>query len=277
MGALSGNGYVQRRRGILGHLQDGRLTLLECGTHDVISMLADKATGIWFGSARGFAASCGAGEISERQARHLLESLEKKGYLKRFAKPRAHGNYPILVNKYEVTFGAHTGMRLNAAATKDWRRPVYESCAEHGVEKGVGKGAERSPFQEQELRHEKEITPSSARAQAPSQAAICLATLLHERILANSPAARVTVRQLGRWAKDVDLMLALDGRSEDQIRELIEWSQRDPFWKTNILSMGKLRQKFHQLSLKKESITKGGLTGDQLTRNNLAAAGHPVH
>ena len=129
-------GHVKRRRGILGHLQDGRITLLEEGAHDVISMRADKATGIWRGSARAFAANCGAGDVSERQARNLLESLETKKYIRRFATKGKRGNYPILVNKYEVTFGARSGMRLNAEASDDWRNPVYESCQVQGEVRG---------------------------------------------------------------------------------------------------------------------------------------------
>ena len=148
---MSSNGHVKRRRGILGHLQDGRITLLEEGAHDVIGMLADKASGIWFGSARAFSANCGAGDVSERQARHLVESLELKGYIKRFTTPRAHGNYPILVNKYEVTFGAQSGMRLNAAVTTDWRKPVYEFGPEHGPE--------HAPSQEGEVRKRSSSSP----------------------------------------------------------------------------------------------------------------------
>jgi hypothetical protein len=148
----TGNGFVKRRRGILAHLREGRITLAEAGAHDVIGMLADKCTGIWFGSARAFAANCGAGDVTERQARHLLETLEAKGYLKRFATPRAHGNYPILVNKYEVTFGAHDGMRLNASATSDWHNPAYEKCLEQG--------AEVAPYQE--VRREKKKAAARA-------------------------------------------------------------------------------------------------------------------
>lgn len=160
---MASSGHVKRRRGILGHLQDGRITLLESGAHDVIGMLADKASGIWFGSARALAANCGAGDVSERQARHLMESLEQKGYIRRFATPRAHGNYPILVNKYEVTFGAQRGMRLNAILTRDWRHPRYESCPEQGAEQG----AERAPLQE--VRSEKEkVIPRTPRAGFPS-------------------------------------------------------------------------------------------------------------
>jgi hypothetical protein len=159
------NGYTQKRRGAVEHLRDGRLTLLEYGAHDLILALADKETGIWWGSAKALAANCGAGDVSERQARHLLESLESNGYILRFAKKRGHGNYPILVNKYAVTFGAHQGMRLNAERTTDWRSPVYEHCQERGREQGEESGTaeggveglERAPFREGDLRKEKEL------------------------------------------------------------------------------------------------------------------------
>src|SRR5271163_2623452 len=88
---MSYGGHLKRRRGWLDHLQEGRVTLQESATHDIVGLLADKSTGMWFGSARAFAANCGAGDISDRQARHLLESLERKGYIKRFTTPRAHG------------------------------------------------------------------------------------------------------------------------------------------------------------------------------------------
>lgn len=138
------NGFVAKRRGVIEHLQDGRLTLLEYGAYDVLIGLAEKSTGIWPGSAKALAATCGAGDLSERQARHVLEALEAKQYIRRFARPRAHGNYPILINKYEVSFGAYAGMRLNAVATTDWRNPTYEPRLEQGAEQG----AERAPFRQ---------------------------------------------------------------------------------------------------------------------------------
>jgi hypothetical protein len=143
------NGYVPKRRGVLDHLQARRLTLLEYGAYDAIILLADKASGRWWGSAKALAALCGAGDLTERQARHILESLANKGYIRRFATPRAHGNYPILIDKYLVTFGALSGLRLNAATSDDWRKPVYEKCLEHGAEQG----AERAPIRD--LRREK--------------------------------------------------------------------------------------------------------------------------
>jgi hypothetical protein len=158
------SGYIQKRRGILDDLRDGRLTLLELGAHDVTVLLADKSTGIWTGSAKALAANCGAGDITDRQARHLLESLEKKGYIRRFPKRRSHANYPILVNRYLVTFGAYSGMTLNASATSDWRKPIYEARHEQGAEEGAQEGAQegagRAPIQEVRMKKEKKTTPA---------------------------------------------------------------------------------------------------------------------
>jgi hypothetical protein len=137
--------FVQKRRGILDHLQEGRLTLLEYAAHDVMLLKADKATGVWFGSAKALACTCGAGDLTDRQARHVLESLESKSYIRRFPTRRSHANYPILIHRYEVTFGAYTGMRLNAWASSNWRQPAYENC----LEQGAGQGAENAPYQEE--------------------------------------------------------------------------------------------------------------------------------
>jgi hypothetical protein len=159
------NGWVQKRRGAVEHLRDGRLTLLEYGALDLLLALADKESGICWVSAKALAAICGAGDFSERQARHVLESLEKKGYIRRFATKRGRGNYPILVNKFEVTWGAYKGTRLNTEKTMDWRRPVYEDCLADGLEQGVDRGPAQgeaegvvhAPFREEELTKEKEI------------------------------------------------------------------------------------------------------------------------
>lgn len=56
---------------------------------------------------------------------------------------------------------------------------------------------------------------------------------------------------LQRWAKVVDLMIRRDeGRSPQKIEATIRAAQTDPFWQNNILSTGKLREKYDQLRLK---------------------------
>ncbi len=45
------------------------------------------------------------------------------------------------------------------------------------------------------------------------------------------------------------LMLDRDGYTVDQIERAIRWAQGDEFWRTNILSMSKLREKYETLRL----------------------------
>jgi hypothetical protein len=77
-----------------------------------------------------------------------------------------------------------------------------------------------------------------------------LANLLRQLRLENNPRAKITARQVHDWGVNADLMLRLDHRTAEEITAIIQWSQRDDFWKSNILSMGKLREKFDQLAMK---------------------------
>jgi len=47
-------------------------------------------------------------------------------------------------------------------------------------------------------------------------------------------------------------MLDRDGRTEQQVMGAINWCQTDDFWRSNILSMPKLREKYDQLRLQAE-------------------------
>lgn len=49
------------------------------------------------------------------------------------------------------------------------------------------------------------------------------------------------------WADHVRLMRERDGRTQEQIRYLIHWTQGNDFWCANILSTKKLREKFDTL------------------------------
>ncbi len=58
---------------------------------------------------------------------------------------------------------------------------------------------------------------------------------------------------LQKWANAFDLMIRIDNRNPDRIAQVIEWSQKDLFWKNNILSPDKLRKQFDNLELKMEA------------------------
>ncbi|CAM4401873.1 hypothetical protein BAMA111019_23125 [Bacillus manliponensis] len=55
------------------------------------------------------------------------------------------------------------------------------------------------------------------------------------------------------WANDFRLMREKDNRELQEIKDVINWCQADPFWQGNILSPKKLREKFDQLTIQMNS------------------------
>lgn len=78
-----------------------------------------------------------------------------------------------------------------------------------------------------------------------------LSKLLNYLLEENNPKRKPTTEsQLESWANECRLMRERDGRSIEDIEKVLRWSQSDSFWKTNILSMGKLRKQFDQLMIR---------------------------
>jgi hypothetical protein len=50
-----------------------------------------------------------------------------------------------------------------------------------------------------------------------------------------------------RWADEEDRMLRLDGRKPAEAERLIRWTQASSFWRGNVLSMPKFRERYTQL------------------------------
>lgn len=81
-------------------------------------------------------------------------------------------------------------------------------------------------------------------------------------ILQNNPKAKKPNPQ--KWADVIRLMIERDNREPEDIKAVIDWSQNDDFWMSNILSTDKLRKQFDTLYMqmerdrkKKEQARKG--------------------
>jgi hypothetical protein len=75
-----------------------------------------------------------------------------------------------------------------------------------------------------------------------------LAIHLDQRIQEHNPKAKpASSRQLESWANDARLMIQRDEHSPAEIRQVIDWCQENEFWRSNVLSMGKLREQFPRL------------------------------
>lgn len=60
-------------------------------------------------------------------------------------------------------------------------------------------------------------------------------------------------RQMAPWANEIRLMRERDKRTHREICELFRWANQDSFWSANILSPVKLREKWDQLVMKRQS------------------------
>lgn len=77
-----------------------------------------------------------------------------------------------------------------------------------------------------------------------------MASLLRDLIQANNPSWKSKPKHVEQWARDIDKIVRIDGRTEQQVEYMVRWVQADGFWQKNILSGSKLREKFEDLVVK---------------------------
>ncbi|MDT3497176.1 hypothetical protein NLU03_23000 [Bacillus toyonensis] len=86
------------------------------------------------------------------------------------------------------------------------------------------------------------------------------AKYLFEKIKENNPKQKEP-SSFDSWANEVRLMRERDKRDLQEVKDVIDWCQNDSFWKSNILSVGKLRKQFDQLYMKMNEV------GDNYAKN----------
>lgn len=81
-----------------------------------------------------------------------------------------------------------------------------------------------------------------------------LAVFMRDTLKANVPTLKDP--NLQKWAQAFDVAIRNDPRMKDVrfVAQVIKWACSDDFWKANIQSPGKLREKFDQLTAKMESV-----------------------
>ena len=85
-----------------------------------------------------------------------------------------------------------------------------------------------------------------------------LCSLLADLVEANGSKRPAITKQ---WRDEARRMLDIDKRDFAKARGLIQWTQSDPFWRSNILSMPKFRKQYDSLRLRaNEEWAKGGKT-----------------
>ena len=105
------------------------------------------------------------------------------------------------------------------------------------------------PITNLELTSNKKNSPGSEVAKREPEKYQLFARYMWERI---QPLSRTTkLPNFETWARDLRLLVERDGRTEREVKEIFDWANTDSFWKSNILSPAKLREKFDDLVVKK--------------------------
>ena len=103
------------------------------------------------------------------------------------------------------------------------------------------------------VKNDKNIVATSATAFKEDSPEYWLSEYLYQKIKDNDPKARKP--NLQSWAVHIDRLIRIDKREPKQIMQVINWATSDDFWKSNILSTNKLRQKYQTLYLQ---MQRGG-------------------
>lgn len=144
-----------------------------------------------------------------------------------------------------------------AAAARKRKQRKRESQQESRGESRVTSDVTHTEVTRQEVEVEEEpsadadgkdnvgaAAPTPPEPPRPDVEAIC--THLADRIEANG-SKRPTIT--AKWRDAARLLLDRDHRTPDQVHRAIDWCQDHEFWRANVLSMPKLREKYDQLRL----------------------------
>lgn len=114
----------------------------------------------------------------------------------------------------------------------------------------VAAGREEEGEEEGEWKGTKSITSEADATDTIRQDVDQLCDYFADAIVANG--ARRPNIATKAWRDPCRLMLDRDGRTPEEIRGAIRWSQAHEFWRSNVLSMSKLREKYDTLRLQAE-------------------------
>lgn len=124
------------------------------------------------------------------------------------------------------------------------------------------------PVPDPSFSNEKEEFSSVIAVATPRPDVDRLLDLLESEVVANGGKAPA---RTGKNRDAMRLLLDKDGRTVEQVESAIRWCQADEFWRANILSASKLREKFDQLRLSAARSPRSSVSrAEERQRHNLS-------
>ncbi|MBQ6396204.1 hypothetical protein IJH89_01300 [Candidatus Saccharibacteria bacterium] len=227
------------------HLNDERLSLKAKG---LLSFMLSKPDG-WDYSLNGLISQVKEGKTAVLSA---LKELKKYGYLKVTRKNGVNGRYQYIYDVFEKPESGIPSSAPEMPSTQNQSMGTElqvntdivrtDKVRTERTNVGTAKAAPTRAFLEEKREQ----------IRAEKTEAYKLALKLRDLILKNKPTRKIPKDWEIDWTIEIDRIHRLDSKSWEEIDRIIVWSQRDRFWRKNILSGGKLRQQFERLEDQRE-------------------------
>jgi hypothetical protein len=172
---INPEGFTAIRRGLLEHIERGKLCPTDLGVYLYLQMKCDWATGIYQGTAVGIAfgfSDAGLKPLIQKSLRRLRDA----GFINYREGDGRRKGYPILIHKFRPTIGKLLGQELNAWSEKDNVVPKYIPITEERLTgnggaaeerlTGNGQGADGRPIQD--VQEDKDFSRSDQDRQTSS-------------------------------------------------------------------------------------------------------------
>jgi hypothetical protein len=174
--------------------------------------------------------------MTDRGVRKCLSNLVEKGYLRREGRL---GGGPV-----------EWSVHATANATPEQSSDRNPSAGQTGTPVPTDTSGEPSREESVDSSPSKPGESSNGNGIiSPGPGPIALCRRLGELIVCNDPKAKPPTYSK-RWLDAARLLVDSDGRHFEEALAVLEWSQADEFWKTNILSMPTFRKQYPRLRMR---------------------------
>lgn len=202
--------------------------------------------------------------LDRKNIRNALSSLRKHNVIKIIESGGVNGNSNIL--SFNKNFNEWT-LKKYKAATRGHITPSNEESGDClGGELPPVLGGElppvlggKTPPQEIKVKENKKETTRQNKF-SEDNTYFKMATYFHERVskVANDAGISHLIKKsnMQTWADDMRKLVELDQVDKRLAKDVMDWVTEDSFWRTNVLSAKKLREKFMELAIKMNAEKK---------------------
>lgn len=228
------------------------LTITDKALWAEIHHLNDRERGGCWASNKHLAGFLG---LKERQTRGIISKLEKLGLMEQIS---FNGRIRIIRAIVPPDDPVSKDSTLPIAGQSGNGLPGSEAvdCQSHRQQI-----ATKSSSSSKKNKEEKKSIP-------PGAVALELSALLLQNLRNLNPGFKEP--DLQAWGRDMDLLMRIDKRDPEEIRKLVAWIAKDPFWQKVVLSAAKLRRQFDAIWMKAR-LPKSNLEANKRLASDLKA------